>query len=102
MYEFPVKVCIVIPSRVEQRHGRDSTASPYGCVASIRLPDDEVQTIDRARKITGFDISRGGFIRIAAYRVALEICKHHDAYINRKSNEANYEPNTRDNAGSTG
>jgi hypothetical protein len=91
MYEFPIKVSVVIPSRVEHRHGRTSTASPYGMTASVRIPDDEVQVIDRAREITGFDISRGGFIRTAAYRVALEICKHHDAYINRTTNEANHD-----------
>jgi uncharacterized protein (DUF1778 family) len=90
MYEFPIRVSITIPSRIEQRHGCDSTAAPHGTIVSVRLHDEEVKVIERARAITGFDISRSGFIRTAAYRVALEICKHHDAYINNH-NEAGHD-----------
>lgn len=81
MHEFPVKVTISIPSRIAPQYGRDSTSLPHGQILSVRMPNAEVETIDRARQIIGFDISRGGFIRLASYRTAVEICKHHDEYL---------------------
>lgn len=84
MDEFPVRVTIIVPSRITPHYGRESTSKPYGTIVSVRLPNDEVKTIDRARQIIGFDISRGGFIRLAGYRAALEICKHHDEYLQQE------------------
>jgi hypothetical protein len=88
MYEFPVKVTITIPSRITPHYGRESTTAPYGTIVSVRLPNAEVETIDRARQIIGFDISRGGFIRLAGYRCALEICKHHDEFLQQTRGSA--------------
>jgi hypothetical protein len=86
MFDFPVHVRITIPTRIERRRGRDSTVLPFGMVTSIRTTEEELSMIDRARRITGFDISRGGFIRVAAYRVAQEICNHHDKHSSESDN----------------
>lgn len=97
MHEFPTKVTISIPTRVDTLHGSASTCSPHGYVSSIRLPKDEVATIDRARKIIDLDISRSGFIRLAAYRTAIEICKHYDGRYNRIREEDDDDANTTGN-----
>lgn len=101
MKEFPIKVTITIPSRVEPQHGASSTALPHGLIASVRLPNDEVRTIDRARQITGFDISRGGFMRLAAYRTARAICEHHDEYL-QQIEEADNVTDSKSTVQSTG
>jgi hypothetical protein len=93
MRPFPFKVTTAIPTYIEERHGRDSTALPFGLISSLRLPQEECDTIDRARAICGFDISRGGFVRVAAYRAAREICRHHDEYL-RRMKEHQHVPDT--------
>lgn len=83
MDEFPFKVTIAIPTFVPTLSGRDSTALPYGYITTIRVARTEMETIERAIKVTGFDISRGGFIRIAALRTAEAILKHNAEYRRR-------------------
>lgn len=93
MEPFPFKVTIMIPTEIPLLHGRDSTGSPYGLISSFRLPRPEVAAIDQAVKIIDFDITRSGFIRMSSYRVATEIIKHHERYLQEVREKQNERTN---------
>jgi len=63
------------------RHGRESTAPPYGYVTSIRMHEDVVDYIDRARALLDPYMTRNAFMTIAIERIAFAICQHNDRYL---------------------
>lgn len=87
MHPFPFKVTVAIPTYIEEMYGRNSTNLPHGLISSIRIPRHEVDVIDKAIDICDFGISRGGFIRVAAARVAAAIVKGHEEYLRAMKEE---------------
>lgn len=81
MDEVPLTVTVPVPSWSGIRYGRDGTSPPYGFVTSIRMHEDTIDIIDRARALVDPDLTRNSFMTMAIEQVAKAICRHNDAYL---------------------